>query len=103
MKLKDIENKYEEKGKKFGGVLLLPPDLACNYINEGVLNGYDLCGVEGFKIYGEKIQPCQDYSSDIADYFSIRQPFDEYTKELIKESVNNNIWFEVVFNNKQGR
>jgi hypothetical protein len=60
--------------------------------------GLLLVGVEGFRLTSlGGIQPCQEYSNDIADTDVSLENFVDSTKCLIRGQIGTDICFEIVF------
>ena len=96
MKVQDVRAKFATKGKRFGGVFLLQPSDALDFIEAPQRAGLHLLGVEGFRLPGNKIQPFQEHSNDMADTNATQEQFYQETKKFIRDRKDNDLWFEVV-------
>ena len=93
MKLTEIEKQFEPVAMIRGGVFLLSATDALRFIDQAERNCVAVEGIEGFKVFGEKIQPNQEHSLDLQGE---REQNHEVAKKFIQERVNSGLWFEVV-------
>ena len=93
MHLDWIEKQFEAVGKVVGGVFLLPPQEALRFVEVCEQAGVAILGVEGFKWFGERIQPQQEHSFDL---LGPTEGSHEYTHRFIAERIDSELWFEVV-------
>jgi hypothetical protein len=96
MRLQDIESIFAKRGKILGGMLLLQPNAALDFLEECNRAEFKVVGVEGFKINGNKIQPFQEHSNDIADTNYTPEEFFAETKRFLFVRNALDLWFEVV-------
>ena len=67
MKLTYIEKSFEKRALIKGGVFLLRPDDAIQFVKACKQQGIAILGIEGFKIFGQRIQPFQEHSLDFEE------------------------------------
>ena len=89
------ERLFLDKGRQVGSVFVLPPDAAIEMIHHCMSNGIDVFGVEGFLIFGDRIQPQQEHSCDFDENISRRH---ELVIDFLRQRLGTNLWFEVVTN-----
>jgi hypothetical protein len=93
MNLTEIEREFESVAAIRGGVCLLSGLDAMRFIEQCERHGVDIEGIEGFKMYGERIQPWQEHSMDLQGK---REGNQSIAKEFIQSRLNCDLWFEVV-------
>lgn len=67
-----VEEMFESVGLRVGGVFLLLPEDARDFVRECERRGLAILGIDGFRVIAEtrtKIQPVQEISTDLS-YFS---------------------------------
>jgi hypothetical protein len=92
MNLTNIEKQFANEALIRGGVFLLSATDALRFVDACEQKGEDILGVEGFKVFGEKIQPFQEHSFDL---YGKKENTHAITKEFIRQRINSDIWFEV--------
>jgi hypothetical protein len=98
MKLEEFEKLYETKSNVIGGMMLFPPETACEFIIEGIARGYKLLGIDAIKILNQNsVQPSMEYSNDVDSFSGSPENFLNYTLELIEKGAKQGFWFEVIF------
>jgi hypothetical protein len=93
MKLTQLEKLFEDLALIRGGVFLLRPADAMRFVKTCKERGIAVLGVEGFKVFGEKIQPFQEHSIEFAD---MTKGSHEATLQFLQERKDTGLWFEVV-------
>jgi hypothetical protein len=96
MSLQTITKQFEEKSIRVGDMFLFRPSDALDFIEACYREKLQLLGVEGFKLVGNKIQPFQEHSNDIADAMISQNEFYEQTRKFIEKRGELDLWFEVV-------
>ena len=92
MILSDLEKEFLPVGLIRGSVFLLPPTEALRFVEECKGRGVLILGVEGFKVFGEKIQPLQEHSFDL---YGQDDNSHCIATEFISKRLGYDIWFEV--------
>ncbi len=92
MNLTSMQKQFEHVGLIRGSIFLLSASDTLRFVDECERNGVDLLGVEGFKLFGDKIQPFQEHSFDLNGK---KEKNHALVKEFIRQRVNSDIWFEV--------
>ena len=93
MKLTQIEKHFENLALIRGGVFLLRPADAMQFVNTCKEQGIAVLGVEGFKVFGENIQPFQEHS---IDFEGVIEDAHEATVQFLQDRQDTGLWFEVV-------
>ena len=90
----DIESEFQSKGTMRGGVLLLPPSVAMEFVSKCREAGIKILGLDGFYISRGITQPLMEQSID----FSGEQNDDCWGKAeaFISKRASSNVFFEVV-------
>jgi hypothetical protein len=92
MKLTEMQKRFEHVALIRGSVFLLAPTDALRFIDECERSDVDILGVEGFKVFGDKIQPCQEHSFDL---YGESTNSHAIATAFIEQRINCNLWFEV--------
>ena len=93
MTLTNMQKRFEHVALIRGGaVFLLSAADALRLVAECERNGVDILGVDGFKVFGEKIQPFQEHSFDL---HGNKGNTHAITRQFLLERINADIWFEV--------
>ena len=93
MKLTKMQKRFEDVGLMRGdAIFLLSATDALRFVDECERNGVDILGVEGFKVFGEKIQPCQEHSFDL---YGEKSNNHAIARNFIQQRLQSDIWFEV--------
>ena len=100
MNIDDFEKSYHEFADLRGGVSLLPPEMACKYIHDGISKNFELLGIDAFRVLGKKIQPIMEYGTSSDRFKGSNKEFGEMNVGLIKSIEDSDIWFEVIFGEK---
>jgi hypothetical protein len=87
-----IQQQFASVASVRGSVFLLSASDALRYVHECERHGVDILGVEGFKVFGEKIQPFQEHSFDL---YGQKTNSHAIANAFIEQRVNSDIWFEV--------
>ena len=93
MKLTHIEKSFEKRALIKGGVFLLRPDDAIQFVKACKEQGIAILGIEGFKIFGQNIQPFQEHSLDFDE--AIEDSHETIIK-FLEEREDTELWFEIV-------
>ena len=93
MKLTHIEKNFEKRALIKGGVFLLRPDDAIQFVKACKEQGIAVLGIEGFKIFGQHIQPFQEHSLDFDD---VIEDSHETIIKFLEEREDTDLWFEIV-------
>lgn len=97
-KVEDLKRSFYEKALVPETLFLLSPEAALTYLDAGLILGLKLAGVEGFRITsGGAYQPSQSFSNDISETSDDGIEFAKITKELMRKGMQENIYFQVVF------
>ena len=72
---------------------MLRPVDAMQFVNTCKEQGIAVLGIEGFQIFGEKIQPFQEHSIDFEGVIEHSQ---EATVKFLAERKDTGLWFEIV-------
>ncbi len=99
MILTELEKRFEPVALIRGSVFLLSAADALRFVEECERKGVDILGVEGFKVFGQKIQPQQEHSFDLDGK---RERNHAIAKEFIQRRINSDIWFEVITDDTAG-
>ncbi len=99
LKLTQLEKKFLNKGILRYGILILTPLVAQDFIIEANNNSYKILGIDGFFMFGDKIQPSMEFSTDYSEdldnvAFKKALEFIEQNKN-IKDANGNQLYFEV--------
>ena len=92
MKLTRTQEIFAKGALQRGSVFLLSPPDAMRFVDECEREGVDILGIEGFKVFGEKIQPFQEHSCDL---YGQNANSHAIAKVFIQERCGSDIWFEV--------
>ena len=93
MKLTQVEKRFENLALIRGGVFLLSPADAMQFVNTCKEQGIAVLGVEGFKVCGETIQPFQEHSLDFA---GVIEDSHEATVQFLQDRKDTGLWFEII-------
>jgi len=93
VKLTHIEKSFEKRALIKGGVFLLRPDDAIQFVKACKEQGISVLGIEGFKIFGQHIQPFQKHSLDFDD---VIEDSHETIIKFLEEREDTELWFEIV-------
>ena len=93
MKLTHIEKSFEKRALIRGGVFLLKPDDAIQFVKACQEQGIAVLGIEGFKIFGQHIQPFQEHSLDFEE---VIEDSHETTMKFLEDRKDTGLWFEIV-------
>ena len=93
MQLTHIEKRFEKRALIRGGVFLLSPGDAIQFVKDCKEQGIAVLGIEGFKIFGQKIQPFQEHSLDFED---VVEDSHDITIKFLEERKDTGLWFEIV-------
>lgn len=94
--MNSLENKYESKGIKRGGLLLFSKPIAIEFIEDCKKLNIDILGIDGFILSGEKTQPSLANS---IDYSGFQEKANLYHKAItFLDSQNDNLYFEIICN-----
>lgn len=93
MKLTQLEKLFEDLALIRGGVFLLRPADAMRFVKTCKEEKIAILGVEGFKVFGEKIQPFQEHS---IDFEGMTENSHETTMKFLQDRKETGLWFEVV-------
>ncbi len=95
---KALRVKFQPAAVEPDRLFLLHTDDAVRLIREASGQGLKLVGVEGFRVWPEGgVQPRQEFSNDIGDVEMSLLQFIERTIELVESGREENVAFEVVF------
>lgn len=99
LKLKPIEMKFLRRGILSYGILILTTEVAKSFIEEANANRCRILGLDGFFLFGDRIQPSLEYSTDYSKdsedvAFQKALEFIELNKN-IKDDKGNKLFFEV--------
>jgi RHS repeat-associated protein len=92
MSLTKMQEQFAQVALRRGSVFLLSASDSLRFVDECERNGVDILGVEGFKVFGEKIQPVQEHSFDMRGEKTNNHAI---AREFIQQRVHLDIWFEV--------
>ena len=92
MNLTTMQKPFEHVALIRGSVFLLSASDALRFIDDCEQSDVDILGVDGFKVFGEKIQPFQEHSFDLNGK---KENNHGIAKEFIQQRLNSNIWSEV--------
>ena len=92
MNLTKMQEQFAPVALRRGSVFLLSPSDALRFVDECERNGVVILGVEGFKVFGEKIQPFQEHSFDL---YGEKAKNHAITRDFIQQRLKTDIWFEV--------
>ena len=92
MNLKKMQHQFAAVALQRGSVFLLSPSDVLRFVDECERNGVDILGVEGFKVFGEKIQPFQEHSFDL---YGQKANNHSIIRDFIQQRLKSDIWFEV--------
>lgn len=100
MKLTSVEQQFLGKAKCIGGVFLLAPPDALEFIEANRKVGVPISGIEGFFIHDEdRIQPSQDhtvdFSIDIENSHDLASQFIDERRQL-ENPLGKELYFEVM-------
>jgi hypothetical protein len=91
MKLTKTQQIFESVALQRGSVFLLSPSDALRFVDECEKSGIDILGAEGFRVFGEKIQPFQEHSFDL---YGNKANSHAVAREFIYQRLKSDIWFE---------
>jgi|SRR5262245_19293506 len=92
-KLNALEKQFEASGRLIGSVFVLRPSDALRFVDACERARVAILGVEGFRVFGDKIQPDQDHGFDLEGR---TEGSHDYTRRFITERLDSDLWFEVV-------
>jgi len=92
MNLTSIQKRFEDAALIRGSVFLLPAPDALRFVQACEHYGVDILGVEGFKVFGEKIQPFQEHSLDLNGQVENNHAI---VRDFIKQRIDLSLWFEI--------
>jgi hypothetical protein len=92
MNLTKIQEEFVSVALQRGSVFLLSPADALRFVDECQRRSVDILGVEGFKVFGDKIQPFQEHSFDL---YGQKTNNHAIAREFIHQRLNSGLWFEV--------
>jgi hypothetical protein len=92
MNLTKTQKRFVSVALQRGSVFLLSPSDALRFVDECERNGVDILGAEGFKVFGEKIQPCQEHSFDL---YGNKVNNHAVARDFIQQRLESDIWFEI--------
>ncbi len=95
MTVDELEAKYEARGERRGGILLLSSQDSIDFINEASKNKLKILGIDAFRISSKEIQPILDFSNDESHFKGSQSAFIQFTQELIA-TADRKIMFEIV-------
>ncbi|MGF1577938.1 MAG: hypothetical protein ACFCD0_01095 [Gemmataceae bacterium] len=90
--LTPLEEQFVTVASIHNGVYLLAANDALRYVEECHRAGVDIFGVEGFKKFGEKIQPLQEYSLVLDDSLNNYAVVEKFLHQYL----HSDLWFEIV-------
>ncbi|MGE0267466.1 MAG: hypothetical protein AB7S78_03270 [Candidatus Omnitrophota bacterium] len=94
-----VELEFKEVGTIRGGILFLPLDKAIKIVNRAEQEGIGILGIDAFYLKSDKTQPSMDDSKEFK--FEDNTDYDEVRTFLKNKSENKELWFEVVFDEKE--
>ena len=92
MKLTDIQIRYLDVGLLRGGIFLLKATDGLRFVDECERSGINILGIDGFNVFGEKIQPLQEHSFDL---YGQTEKNHCIAREFLMKRADLNIWFEI--------
>lgn len=101
MRMTPVEDMFKDVAMIRGGVFLLKPGDALSFAETCRKQGVSVAGVEGFRVFGEKIQPFQEHSTDLGNGSSDGNPYESAITFLSKRA-DTDLWFEVVTSDREG-
>ena len=98
-KEKDINMRFHDRGLVRGGMLLLPPEIAMEFIRDCEAEGIQLLGFDAFRLKGNSIQPLMEHSIDLST-----EPFKamgknkqlDAAKDFLSKRLQDDLMFEMV-------
>ena len=80
-------------------LFLLNAEDALAFLNQGISEGLEFVGMDGFVISDRgAYEPRQDFSNDYGHWHGTRAEFENQTRDLIRRGGEVGIRFEIVFN-----
>lgn len=92
--LSQLEEKYRHKGLVHGGVFLLRPEYALQFVEACEAADIPILGIEGFRVFEERfIQPSQE---DTVDFDQGHEETYKRASDFLKAYLGGSMWFEVI-------
>ena len=93
--MQDLYQKFESRGIKCGGILLLRAANAIDFIEAARSQHQRVLGIDSFLITETTTQPMEDHILDLSAGTETTDSWSE-SKQFIEERHNLDFWFEIV-------